>query len=170
MQEISLSGTFLFRFPVHLQPLYAPMSSAKHTHTILYAEDDADDLFMVRQAFEQFDNTVELIHAFDGFQAIERLRQTQVHGSLPCLIILDINMPGMDGRETLVHIKQADSYKNIPTVLFTTSSSPADRSFAEKWGARFITKPLIYSELEALAQRFLMLCTQTVSENVQNAS
>ena len=79
-------------------------------------------------------------------------------------------MPGMDGRETLIHIKQAETYKNIPTVLFTTSSSPADRSFAEKWGARFITKPLIFSELEALAQRFLILCTQTVSENKEKAA
>ena len=146
------------------------MSSAKHTHTILYAEDDADDLFMVRQAFEQFDNNIELIHAYDGFHAIEQLRQRHLHGHLPCLIILDINMPGMDGRETLIHIKQAETYKNIPTVLFTTSSSPADRSFAEKWGARFITKPLIFSELEALAQRFLILCTQTVSENIENAA
>jgi CheY-like chemotaxis protein len=140
------------------------MSMHEHKHTILYAEDDSDDLFMVRQAFEKFDSEVTLLHATDGFQTIEQLKQSQIMGTLPCLIILDINMPGMDGRETLVRIKNSDHFKNIPAVLFTTSSSHTDRIFAETWGAGFITKPLVFSELEELAHRFLMLCTSKVSE------
>jgi CheY-like chemotaxis protein len=139
------------------------MNLADHKHTILYAEDDLDDLFMIRQAFGQFDGTTQLIHASNGFEALEQLNQTKTQGHLPCLIILDINMPGMNGREALIRIRQSDNFKNIPVVLFTTSSSEMDRAFAKKWGAEFITKPLVYSELEELAKRFISLCTSSVS-------
>jgi CheY-like chemotaxis protein len=136
----------------------------KHLHTILYAEDDHDDLFMVRQAFAQFDGSVSLVHAEDGFETLEKLKRAQADSSLPCLVILDVNMPGMDGKETLMRIKQSDVFRKIPVVLFTTSSSETDRAFAERWGARFITKPLVYSELETLANNFLRLCTSHVPE------
>lgn len=138
------------------------MSTTPHTHTILYAEDDHDDLFMVRQAFEKFEEQVTLLHANDGFDALEQLRQAEIRKASPCLIILDINMPGMDGKETLVHLKQSDRYKKIPVVLFTTSSSDGDKAFAQKWGAQFVTKPLVFSELEKLAETFLNLCSSAV--------
>jgi CheY-like chemotaxis protein len=144
--------------------IYSPMSLAHHKHTILYAEDDPDDLFMVRQAFEQYDGATALLHVVNGFVALEKLREAKSEGRLPCLVILDINMPGMDGKETLIRIKQSDDLKEIPVVLFTTSSSELDRAFAKKWGAEFITKPLVYSELEVLAHRFLNLCTSAVSQ------
>lgn len=139
------------------------MTLADHKHTILYAEDDLDDLFMIKQAFEQFDGNTQLIHANNGFEALEQLNKAKAERHLPCLVILDINMPGMNGREALIRIRQSDDYKNIPVVLFTTSSSELDRAFAKKWGAEFITKPLIFSELEELAKRFISLCTASVS-------
>jgi CheY-like chemotaxis protein len=144
--------------------IYNLMSFADHKHTILYAEDDLDDLFMIRQAFEQFDGTTQLVHASNGFEALEQLNEAKTERNLPCLIILDINMPGMNGREALIRIRQSEDFRNIPVVLFTTSSSELDKVFAKKWGAEFITKPLIFSELEALAKRFVSLCTTTVSE------
>ena len=140
------------------------MPLATHKHTILYAEDDLDDLFMIRQAFEQFDGTTQILHSSNGFEALEQLNKAKAEGQLPCLIILDINMPGMNGREALIRIRQSDDFKNIPVVLFTTSSSEMDKAFARKWGAEFITKPLVFSELEALAKRFVSLCTSSVSE------
>jgi DNA-binding response OmpR family regulator len=132
------------------------MSTPKHT--ILYAEDDLDDLFIVKEAFERLNATIELIHTINGFDTILRLESMNTSGVLPCLIILDINMPGMDGKEALMRIKQSDTFKTIPTVLFTTSSSEMDKSFARKWGADFITKPLMYNELEELARTFIRLC------------
>ena len=147
-------------FLLHLQA----MPEHKHSHIILYAEDDLDDLFMIRQAFEQFDETIELLHAGNGFEALERLGKAKNEKKLPCLVVLDINMPGMNGREALIRIRQSEDLKNIPIVLFTTSSSELDKSFAKKWGAEFITKPLIYSELKELAGRFLALCTSSVSQ------
>jgi CheY-like chemotaxis protein len=127
-------------------------------HTILYVEDDLDDLFMVEQAFEKYNSGVEVVHAKDGFEALKFLHELKDTTPLPCLIILDINMPGMDGRETLIRIKQSLRFKDIPVVLFSTSSSDRDKAFARKWNAEFITKPLIYSELEEIAKSFTNLC------------
>lgn len=143
--------------------IYLPMTLADHKHTILYAEDDLDDLFMIRQAFEQFDGSTQLLHVGNGFEALEQLNKSKAEKHLPCLVILDINMPGMNGREALIRIRQSEEYRNIPVVLFTTSSSELDKAFAKKWGAEFVTKPLIYSELEALAKQFISLCTASVT-------
>jgi CheY-like chemotaxis protein len=140
------------------------MPFAAHKHTILYAEDDLDDLFMIRQAFEQFDGYTEIVHVNDGFEALEYLKKAKENQQLPCLIILDINMPGMNGREALIRIRQSEHFKDTPVALFTTSSSDLDRAFAKKWGSEFITKPLVFSELEDLAKRFVSLCTSSVSE------
>lgn len=134
-----------------------------HKHYILYAEDDHDDLYMVKQAFHQFDSDIELIHASNGLEALEQLNHGHQIGKLPCLIILDINMPGLDGRETLARIKQSEALHQLPVVLFTTSSSEKDKSFAQQWGADFITKPLVYAELENLARQFLHICSSEVS-------
>src|SRR4051812_27027906 len=139
------------------------MSGTKHKHTILYAEDDQDDLFMVREAFHQYDETTDLIHAANGFEALVALRRMHNNHTLPCLIILDINMPGMDGKEALIRIRQTEEFSHMPVVLFTTSSSDNDRSFAKRWKAEFITKPLVFAELEELAKTFLELCSTTVS-------
>ena len=140
-----------------------PMSDSTHSHTILYAEDDADDLLMVKEALQRFDSPVHVLHAPDGFEALEKLKQAQVTSRLPCLIILDINMPGMDGREALVRIRQSEVFKKIPVVLFTTSSSDGDKNFARQWGAHFFTKPQVYSELEQMAGRFINLCEMKVT-------
>ena len=136
------------------------MSEVKHT--ILYAEDDLDDLFIVQQAFHSYDGSIKVVHATNGFKAIDYLNNLK--GPYPCLIILDINMPGLDGRETLVRIKESEKLKNIPVVLFTTSSSQNDRDFAKQWGAEFITKPLVYSELEVLSKVFVDKCDFEMSK------
>ncbi len=128
------------------------------THTIFYAEDDLDDLFIVKQAFQTHDDTIRIVHAHNGLEALETLQALHKSETLPCLILLDINMPGMDGRETLVKIKQHEQLKNIPAVMFSTSSSNLDREFASKWDARFFTKPLVYSEMEKMVGTFLSLC------------
>lgn len=137
---------------------FTTMHADNHKHIILYAEDDPDDLFMISQVFNELQNT-ELLHARNGYEAVQQLQQSLVNQILPCLIILDVNMPGMNGRDALVHIRQAEDFKNIPVVLFTTSSSDHDRVFAKKWGAEFVTKPVMYPELQELARKFISYCT-----------
>lgn len=133
-------------------------------HIILYVEDDLDDLFIVQQAFESYNETITVVHAHTGFMALEYLQELHSKELLPCLIILDMNMPGMDGRETLIRIRQSKEYKNIPVVVFTTSSHKSDKDFAQRWGADFITKPLVYTELEVLAKTFVSKCNFEISK------
>lgn len=128
------------------------------THTIFYAEDDLDDLFIVKQAFQTYDGTIKIAHANNGLEAVEMLHHLHDTNALPCLILLDINMPGMDGRETLIKIKQHHRLKNIPAVMFSTSSSSLDQEFAAKWDARFFTKPLVYAEMEKMVDAFVAIC------------
>ena len=127
-------------------------------HTIFYAEDDLDDLFIVKQAFQSHDGNVSIIHANNGLEALETLHTLNEKNTLPCLILLDINMPGMDGRETLIRIKQDDRLKHIPAAMFSTSSSSLDKEFAAKWNAQFFTKPLVYSEMEKMVGTFVTIC------------
>jgi CheY-like chemotaxis protein len=130
-------------------------------HTIFYAEDDLDDLFIVKQAFQSYDGAVNILHAHNGFEALEALHQLCDEDKLPCLILLDINMPGMDGREALIKIKQHDRLKHIPVAMFSTSSSTLDKQFAAKWDAGFFTKPLVYDEMEKMVDTFVALCEHT---------
>jgi CheY-like chemotaxis protein len=118
---------------------------------------------MIQQAFQQSGGTTQLLHAGNGFEALEQLNKLKAEKHLPCLVVLDINMPGMNGREALIRIRQSEDFKTLPVVLFTTSSSELDKAFAKKWGAEFITKPLIFSELEDLTKRFISLCSSSVS-------
>src|SRR5687768_15074365 len=133
-------------------------------HTIIYAEDDLDDLFIVQQAFGDLNKSVDILHCENGYKVMETLNRLQPGDARPCLIILDINMPGMDGRETLARIKQSEQWKDIPVVMFTTSSNRMDIEFAKKWGADFITKPLVFDELKELSKKFLDLCNFELSK------
>lgn len=132
-------------------------------HTIFYAEDDLDDLFIVKQAFQSYDGTIRIVHAHNGLEALDTLQTLHDANTLPCLILLDINMPGMDGRETLVRIKQHEQLKNIPAVMFSTSSSSLDKEFASKWNALFFTKPLVYAEMEKMVDVFVALCGHSIA-------
>lgn len=126
-------------------------------HTILYAEDDLDDLFMVKKAFEKHDH-IEVIHATNGEDAFQRLLKMLEQGIKPCLVILDINMPVLNGRDALTKIKSISNFKDIPMVLFSTSSSPVDKQFAENHKVELITKPLHYQDLEKIARVFVDKC------------
>src|SRR5215204_6039175 len=103
----------------------------KNKHTIVYAEDDLDDLFIVKQAFEQHDH-IEVVHAPDGKKVLLTLEEMLQENFYPCLVILDINMPVMNGREALQKIRQHPQLSNLSVVLFSTSNSPVDAEFAKK--------------------------------------
>jgi CheY-like chemotaxis protein len=136
-------------------------------HTILYAEDDPDDLFMVKQAFEQHDH-IEVIHAPNGLDALQLLESMKSKSILPCLVILDINMPVMDGKEALRKIRETTNFKEIPVVLFSTSNSNSDKTFAEQWQAELVTKPLSYGDLESIARSFVDKCNFEINRLTSN--
>lgn len=135
-------------------------------HSILYADDDPDDLMIIQDAFEKYAENIELITACDGVEAIQYLKSLSPLDPAPCLIILDINMPRMSGKEALKEIRDIDRFKNIPIVLFTTSSLPDDREFALKYNAGFITKPLDSRQITLIADAFIEHCTDEIKRKI----
>lgn len=141
--------------------------SADQKHIVFYADDDLDDLQLVDEAFSKHASNIQLETAEDGIEAIAALKQLQQAEVKPCLIILDINMPRLDGREVLVKIRQMDYYEHVPVIMFSTSSQPSDRDFAYNYNAGFITKPIDFTQLEVIVSEFVNQCTDEVKEHIR---
>jgi CheY-like chemotaxis protein len=116
---------------------------------ILLVEDDPGDVVITREALalSQIDN--RLHHVSDGDEALAFLRQEGVHhGAVrPDLILLDLNLPRVDGREVLATIKASPDLRRIPVVVLTTSSAEEDiaRSYDLHANA-YVTKPVDFDE------------------------
>ncbi|RYY41509.1 MAG: response regulator [Chitinophagaceae bacterium] len=135
---------------------------------VLYADDDADDLQLVQDAFSEYAREVEVVTVNDGGQALRFLQSLNEFDPLPCLVILDVNMPIMDGKSVLRELRTIERYSDVPVVLFTTSSLPIDKSFAEKYNAGFITKPLHFRQMEQITDEFISHCAEEVRRKIQN--
>jgi len=112
---------------------------------ILLAEDDHVDVMTVRRAFKQLDVLNELVVANNGEEVIRYLDDSKM--PLPCLIILDINMPKMNGLECLKILKQHSVYKNIPVFILSSSREQQDVDSSFSGGiSGYILKPVEFNE------------------------
>jgi CheY-like chemotaxis protein len=136
-------------------------------HIIIYADDDPDDLELVKESFADFANNVKVITFPDGAQAISYLSRQTASDPTPCLIILDVNMPIMDGKQALVRIGEMERFNSVPVVLFTTSSLPSDKTFAELYNAGFMTKPLHLQQMEKITDSFIEHCATDIQNNIR---
>ncbi|HUR66655.1 MAG TPA: response regulator [Chitinophagaceae bacterium] len=127
-------------------------------HTILYVDDDPDDFQMLQEAIQKLDGRFHIVEATDGRKGLTRLQHMKITGKLPCLIILDINMPGMGGKEAYNSISTDDILKNIPVVILSTSSSDTDKNYFEGRNVEYITKPVEFTQLVNVAARLLHYC------------
>jgi len=134
------------------------MDQASNKPIILYAEDDFDDFESMKEALNQVNDQQLLIHAKNGQEAISFIENAAV---LPSLIVLDLNMPIMDGKEVLQWLKQRNEYKNIPVMVFTTSSREDDIKLCQKHKCTFFRKPTLYRDLLHVAQAMLRLCEKS---------
>ncbi len=133
---------------------------------VLYAYDDYDDLELVRDAFKQHSQNVQLVTVTDGYQVLSFLKNLSPLDAAPCLVILDINMPRLNGKDTLVQLRQMDRFKDLPTILFTTSTQPRDKAFAHQYNAGFLTKPVDITQLDLIADKFIEHCTDEIKRNI----
>jgi CheY-like chemotaxis protein len=133
----------------------APVSTKP---VILYAEDDFDDFESVKEALDQLSDNQLLLHAKNGAEAVSFIENATV---LPSLVVLDLNMPIMDGKEVLQWLKERNEYKNIPVIIFTTSSREEDVKLCQKHGCTFFRKPTLYRDLLHVAQTMLNLCEKS---------
>jgi CheY-like chemotaxis protein len=114
--------------------------AARHSYDILLVEDDAADAVLIQDALCAQD-TRTITRVPDGVAALERLRDPDTPN--PDLIVLDLNMPRMSGRELLHVLKNDDDLKSIPVVVLTTSGAPEDvaASYRNHSNA-YVTKPM----------------------------
>lgn len=153
--------------------------TAQRLRHILVADDDEDDCLLMREAFAErrADSLLGFVH--DGEQLLAYLLgtppyQNRVRYPMPDLILLDLNMPRMDGREALGAIKQHPHLRRIPIVVLTTSSACEDVAGSYQDGANsFVTKPSSFSELaglvEMLGKYWLELVTLPPSPRTREA-
>jgi CheY-like chemotaxis protein len=129
-------------------------------HRILIVDDDADDREIVKDAFINASDAHEYIFLENGDKLLEYLENNAGNG-LPSLILMDLNMPGKDGRDILREIKTDQRFLSIPTIVFTTSSSDKDKTTSYSLGANcFLTKPDTFQRLVALAKSISSLWLQ----------
>ncbi|MGZ8517965.1 MAG: response regulator [Chitinophagaceae bacterium] len=126
-------------------------------HNILIVDDDIDDREIIRDAFEHRRTDNHYIFIENGEKLLEYLQEKDGAESTS-LILLDLNMPGKDGREILKEIKTNTRFQHIPTIVFTTSSSHRDKQIVYNLGANcFITKPDTFNKLIELASAITRL-------------
>ena len=122
---------------------------------ILLVEDSPGDVRLTQEAFREVNGAVCLHVASDGLEAMAFLRRegAQAHAPRPDIILLDLNLPKIDGREVLAQIKGDDSLKTIPTVILTTSDSEADITKTYQFHANcYLTKPVQLDAFEILVK------------------
>ena len=122
---------------------------------VLLVEDSPGDVRLTQEAFRDANSEIRLHVASDGVEAMAFLRQhgDRANSPRPDLILLDLNLPKMDGREVLAHIKDDQSLKLIPTVVLTTSDAEADIVKSYQLQANcYLTKPVQLDEFELLVK------------------
>lgn len=129
----------------------------KQKDRIVIVDDDADDREIIRDAFAASLEDCDYVFLENGERLLHHLEGAGETG-LPSLIMLDLNMPGRDGRELLRAIKEDRRFQSIPTVVFTTSSSHRDRQTVYGLGANcFVTKPDTFNKLVELTNAIAKL-------------
>jgi chemotaxis family two-component system response regulator Rcp1 len=122
---------------------------------VLLVEDSPGDVRLTQEAFRDANMAIHLHVATDGVEAMSFLRRegTHVRAPRPDLILLDLNLPKMDGREVLAHIKEDASLKTIPTVILTTSEAEADIVKSYQLQANcYLSKPVQLDAFESLVK------------------
>jgi|SRR5580658_317476 two-component system, chemotaxis family, response regulator Rcp1 len=122
---------------------------------VLLVEDSPGDVRLTQEAFREANVSVHLHVACDGVEAMAFLRREGAYADAPRpdLALLDLNMPRMDGRQVLAHIKEDSSLKTIPTVILTTSEAESDIVKSYQLQANcYLCKPVQWEAFENLVK------------------
>lgn len=132
-----------------------------HGKRVLLVEDNEDDTFLALRALNSVrtNNRFEVEVAMDGAKALDLLLEQDDDGDeieikLPSLILLDVNLPRVDGLEVLRRLRADDRTQSIPVVIFSSSDSAEDIDASYKYGANsYLRKPALYSEYRAVLEQ-----------------
>ncbi|SRR5258706_4249325 len=126
---------------------------------ILVGEDDLDDQEFLKEIFISIDNSYTLIFASNGPELLSLLEKSDA-SYLPCLIVLDYNMPGSNGAEILRELKNDRRYDSIPKIIWSTSRSDTYREICLEMGANeYLVKPTNVNDLIEICRYMLSTCS-----------
>ena len=125
-------------------------------------DDDPEDRAIIEEAMEQLDAKGKLHFAENGEQALMVLNNRLQTAGIPSLVVLDLNMPKLNGTETLRAMKSNERLKHIPVVIYSTSINPLEKEKCLLLGAQdYFTKPISLQESRDIAEKLLRLCDLT---------
>lgn len=135
--------------------------TSKNYQPLLVVEDSNEDFKMLQRLMKKMAVQNPIYRCTDGDEVFDFLQhkgnyQDSQPLSRPSAILLDLNLPGIDGRDVLARVKQDANLKEIPVIVFTTSSNPQDVELCYQKGANgYLVKPMDAQELRKLIQAFV---------------
>ena len=149
------------------------MRAATQSPTILMVEDNPDDQDLARLTNARIDSPCRLVFSEDGAHALKYLQEcTRPDGPLPPdLLLVDLNMPRMNGLELLKAVRQNERLQRLPVVIFTTSSARGDIDAAYRGGcSSYIIKPFDLKSLRSIFEQisgYWFGCVQLPEPNLR---
>ena len=138
------------------------MDTDRNGFIILMADDDDDDYYLLKGALKNMGIAEKLRRVSDGIELLDYLLHRRrfvrkMDAPRPSLILLDLNMPRMNGRQALVKIKSDPYLREIPVAIWSSSNNDEDKIYCQNSGAEvFMTKPSGYSELMGMIRDLIM--------------
>ena len=123
---------------------------------IVYVDDDPDDRELMADVFAAISD-YHFITFEDGTTFLNYLQELPEQ-LLPCLVILDINMPELKGTDVLVNLKTSDQFKEIPVVMFSTAANPHDKAFCKQYNTEIVPKPVKFEDVVDIARTLMAFC------------
>src|SRR6266498_4445668 len=124
---------------------------------VIFADDDADDLELITGFFKQYTRDINVLEFKDGKEVVKFLDDFALKAT-PLLIVLDINMPVLNGRETLAAIREHPRYQYIPVVVYSTSNNKADEDYCRQLGASWVSKSSTIDGVKQVAKVLAEFC------------
>ena len=135
------------------EPIIDPVSKF-----ILLGEDDIDDQELLKEVFTSVDSSIRLLFANTGEQILSVLNKLKDE-QLPCLIVLDYNMPVLNGADILKELNQESRYTGIPRIIWSTSGSDTFKNTCLALGASdYLIKPSNLKEMANIIRYMLSVC------------
>ncbi|TXJ23596.1 MAG: response regulator [Chitinophagaceae bacterium] len=137
-----------------------PINQANN-RTIIFGEDDIDDIDFLKETFSVLDNSFNLLFIDKGRKLLAKL-ETLTGDELPCLLVLDYNMPELNGAEILAQLKQDNRYNSIPKIIWSTSGSDTYKNKCLELGAvDYVIKPDNVKDYLETVRYMLTFCGRT---------
>jgi CheY-like chemotaxis protein len=134
---------------------------------ILIAEDDADDRFLMQKALDELNYDIKIEFVENGVELLDHLNKIQtqkIASAYPRFILLDLNMPKMDGREVLKNIKTHPEFRKIPVIIFSTTKNQLEVKRCYDLGANtYIVKPVNFDSLVDTIQNIRQYWLETAT-------